>query len=78
MLQQTQIATFLTYFERWMQALPDFEALARARAMRLEGDLRRAELPRVPLAVVDDEAPDPVSVRLLCARAQMTGAGGDV
>lgn len=30
MLQQTQVATVLPYFERWMQALPDFEALAQA------------------------------------------------
>ena len=30
MCQQTQIATVLPYFDRWMQALPDFEALAQA------------------------------------------------
>ncbi len=30
MLQQTQVATVLPYFERWMQALPDFQALAAA------------------------------------------------
>lgn len=30
MLQQTQVATVLPYFERWMAALPDFEALAAA------------------------------------------------
>lgn len=30
MLQQTQIKTALPYFERWMQALPDFSALAAA------------------------------------------------
>ena len=28
MLQQTQVATVLPYFARWMEALPDFEALA--------------------------------------------------
>ena len=28
MLQQTQVATVLPYFERWMRALPDFAALA--------------------------------------------------
>jgi A/G-specific adenine glycosylase len=30
MLQQTQVATVLPYFERWMRALPDFAALAAA------------------------------------------------
>ena len=30
MCQQTQIATVLPYFDRWMKALPDFEALAAA------------------------------------------------
>jgi A/G-specific adenine glycosylase len=30
MLQQTQVVTVLPYFERWMAALPDFEALAAA------------------------------------------------
>jgi A/G-specific adenine glycosylase len=30
MAQQTQIATMLPYFERWMQRFPDFEALAGA------------------------------------------------
>jgi A/G-specific adenine glycosylase len=30
MLQQTQIATALPYFERWMRALPDFATLAAA------------------------------------------------
>jgi len=30
MLQQTQIRTALPYFERWMEALPDFRALAKA------------------------------------------------
>jgi len=30
MLQQTQVATVLPYFERWMSRLPDFEALAAA------------------------------------------------
>ena len=30
MLQQTQVATVLPYFERWMKALPDFAALAAA------------------------------------------------
>lgn len=30
MLQQTQVATALPYFERWMGTLPDFAALARA------------------------------------------------
>jgi A/G-specific adenine glycosylase len=30
MLQQTQVTTVLPYFERWMQALPDFSALAAA------------------------------------------------
>jgi len=30
MLQQTQVATVLPYFARWMAALPDFAALARA------------------------------------------------
>jgi A/G-specific adenine glycosylase len=31
MLQQTQVTTVLPYFERWMAALPDFEALAAAK-----------------------------------------------
>jgi A/G-specific adenine glycosylase len=30
MLQQTQVATVLPYFERWMRTLPDFAALAAA------------------------------------------------
>jgi len=30
MCQQTQIATVLPYFERWMEVFPDFEHLARA------------------------------------------------
>lgn len=30
MLQQTQVVTVLPYFERWMSALPDFQALAAA------------------------------------------------
>ncbi|MBL4576683.1 MAG: A/G-specific adenine glycosylase, partial [Opitutaceae bacterium] len=30
MCQQTQIATVLPYFERWMNQLPDFSALAKA------------------------------------------------
>ena len=30
MLQQTQVATVLPYFTRWLAAFPDFEALARA------------------------------------------------
>lgn len=30
MLQQTQVATVVPYFERWMRELPDFEALATA------------------------------------------------
>ena len=30
MLQQTQVATVLPYFDRWMQTLPDFPALAAA------------------------------------------------
>ncbi len=31
MLQQTQVATVLPYFERWMRKFPDFAALAAAR-----------------------------------------------
>lgn len=30
MLQQTQVTTMLPYFDRWMQNLPNFEALAKA------------------------------------------------
>lgn len=30
MLQQTQVATMLPYFERWMRELPDFASLAKA------------------------------------------------
>lgn len=35
MLQQTQVATVLPYFERWMNELPDFDALARAEESRV-------------------------------------------
>jgi A/G-specific adenine glycosylase len=35
MLQQTQVKTVLPYWERWMQALPNLGALARARPERL-------------------------------------------
>ncbi len=35
MLQQTQVATVLPYFERWMRELPDFPALARAPESRV-------------------------------------------
>ena len=35
MLQQTQVKTVLPYWERWMRALPNVEALAKARPARL-------------------------------------------
>ena len=35
MLQQTQVKTVVPYWERWMRALPDVEALAKARPERL-------------------------------------------
>lgn len=35
MCQQTQVATVLPYFERWMATLPDFEALAAAEESRV-------------------------------------------
>jgi len=35
MCQQTQISTALPYFERWMNALPDFKALANAEEARV-------------------------------------------
>jgi len=35
MLQQTQVATVLPYFDRWMRALPDFAALAAAPESRV-------------------------------------------
>lgn len=35
MLQQTQVATVLPYFERWLRELPDFGALARAPEARV-------------------------------------------
>jgi len=35
MLQQTQVKTVLPYWERWMRALPDLGALARAKPERL-------------------------------------------
>jgi len=35
MLQQTQVKTVLPYWKRWMRALPDVEALARAKPERL-------------------------------------------
>ena len=31
MLQQTQVATVLPYYQRWLKRLPDFTALARAK-----------------------------------------------
>ena len=34
MLQQTQVKTVTAYWERWMRALPDARALARARPAR--------------------------------------------
>ena len=30
MLQQTQVATVIPYYERWLERFPDFAALARA------------------------------------------------
>ncbi|HEY4301815.1 MAG TPA: A/G-specific adenine glycosylase [Candidatus Didemnitutus sp.] len=58
MLQQTQVATVLPYFERWMAALPDFAALATAPAdtvMRLWAGLgyysRARNLHKLALAV---------------------------
>ena len=35
MLQQTQVATVLPYFDRWLRALPDFAALAAASETRV-------------------------------------------
>lgn len=35
MLQQTQVKTVVPYWERWMRALPDIRALARAKPERL-------------------------------------------
>src|SRR5213082_3345202 len=35
MLQQTQVKTVVPYWERWMRALPDLAALAKARPERL-------------------------------------------
>jgi A/G-specific adenine glycosylase len=35
MLQQTQVKTVLPFWERWMRALPNIEALAKARAQRI-------------------------------------------
>ena len=35
MLQQTQVATVLPYFDRWLRALPDFAALAAAPEARV-------------------------------------------
>src|SRR5258705_13762804 len=35
MLQQTQVKTVLPYWKRWMQALPDITALAKARPEKL-------------------------------------------
>ena len=35
MLQQTQVATVIPYWYRWMQALPDVRTLARARSTRV-------------------------------------------
>lgn len=35
MLQQTQVATVLPYFERWLAAFPDFASLAKAPAARV-------------------------------------------
>ena len=35
MLQQTQVKTVVPYWERWMRALPDLRALARAKPARI-------------------------------------------
>ncbi len=35
MLQQTQVKTVVPYWERWMKALPNIEALAKAKQEKL-------------------------------------------
>src|SRR2546428_4056785 len=35
MLQQTQVKTVITYWERWMKRLPDVQSLARARSQTI-------------------------------------------
>jgi A/G-specific adenine glycosylase len=64
MLQQTQIATALPYFERWMRALPDFAALAavpEARVVKLWEGLgyytRARNLRRLAVAIAGRPAP---------------------
>jgi A/G-specific adenine glycosylase len=64
MLQQTQVATVLPYFARWMEALPDFAALAaapEASVLRLWEGLgyysRARNLHRLAKAVAGRELP---------------------
>jgi A/G-specific adenine glycosylase len=64
MLQQTQVATVLPYFARWMEAFPGFRALAQApqeRVMRLWEGLgyytRARNLHRLAAAVADLPTP---------------------
>ena len=66
MLQQTQVATVLPYFGRWMAALPDFAALAaapEARVLRLWEGLgyysRARNLHRLAKAVAGGRFPAP-------------------
>ncbi|MFI5336404.1 MAG: A/G-specific adenine glycosylase [Opitutales bacterium] len=64
MLQQTQVATVLPYFDRWLRALPDFAALAaapEAKVLRLWEGLgyysRARHLHQLAQAVVARPAP---------------------
>lgn len=74
MLQQTQVQTVIPYWERWMQALPDLPALARApeeRVLKLWEGLgyysRARNLQRAARLLVDRGTPVPDTVDALMA-----------
>jgi A/G-specific adenine glycosylase len=65
MLQQTQVDTVLPYFERWMQAFPDFATLAaapEARVLKLWEGLgyysRARNLHRLARSIIEQGVPD--------------------
>jgi A/G-specific adenine glycosylase len=77
MLQQTQVATVLPYFQRWMQRFPDFAALAAAgenevlNAWQGLGYYRRARaLRQAAIHVAEDGLPSSVG-----AWAELPGIG---
>jgi A/G-specific adenine glycosylase len=83
MLQQTQVATALPYFDRWMRALPDFAALAAAsedEVLKLWEGLgyysRARNLHRLARALADrpDVPRDPAAWRELAGVGPYTAA----